>query len=95
MKKIRAIKNTWYDCLINYISDPIRKSVEGLKDKSLSLFKTKTPKQAMYRRGRNQVNQKHKTKRKKKYGRNISIPFETEEEKKKKKIREKKELNID
>ena len=53
MKKIRAIKNTWYDCLINYISDPIRKSVEGLKDKSLSLFKTKAPKQAMYRRRRN------------------------------------------
>ena len=52
MKKIRAIKNTWYDCLINYISDLIRKSVDGFKDKSLSLFKTKTPKQAMYRRGK-------------------------------------------
>ena len=29
MKKIRPIKNTWYDCLINYIPDGIRKSVGG------------------------------------------------------------------
>ena len=27
MKKIRPVKNTSYDCLINYISEPIRKSV--------------------------------------------------------------------
>ena len=25
MKKIRPIKNTWYDCLINHIPEPIRK----------------------------------------------------------------------
>ena len=31
MKKIRLIKNTWYDCLINYIPQPMRKSVGGLK----------------------------------------------------------------
>ena len=35
MKKIRAIKNTWYDCLINYIPEPIRKRVDGFKDKVL------------------------------------------------------------
>ena len=27
MKKIRAIKNTWYDWLINYIPETIRKCV--------------------------------------------------------------------
>ena len=43
MKKIRPIKNTWYDCLINYNPDPVRKSVGGFKDKVTSLFKTNTP----------------------------------------------------
>ena len=32
MKKIRPIKNTWYDWLLNYIPEPIRKSVGGFKD---------------------------------------------------------------
>ena len=44
MKKIRPIKNTWYDWLINYNPEPIRKSVGGFKDKVISLFKTNTPK---------------------------------------------------
>ena len=44
MKKIRPIKNTWYDWLINYIPEPIRKSVCGFKDKIVSLFRTNTPK---------------------------------------------------
>ena len=44
MKKIRSIKNTWYDWLINYIPEPIRKSVGGFKDKVISFFKTNTPK---------------------------------------------------
>ena len=43
MKKIRPIKNTRYDCLIDYIPVPIRKSVGGFKDKIISLFKTNTP----------------------------------------------------
>ena len=34
MKNIRPIKNTWYDWLINYIPEPIRKCVGGFKDKS-------------------------------------------------------------
>ena len=52
MKKIRPIKNTWYDWLINSIPEPIRKSVGGFKDKIVSLFKTNTPKQTVYGRGR-------------------------------------------
>ena len=44
MKKIRLIKNTWYDWLINYIPEPIRKSAGGFKDKIISIFKTNTPK---------------------------------------------------
>ena len=35
MKKIRPIKNTWYGWLINYIPEPIRKSLDGFKDKLL------------------------------------------------------------
>ena len=50
MKKIRPIKNTWYDWLINYIPELIWKSVAGFKDKIVNLFKTNTPKQAVYER---------------------------------------------
>ena len=46
--KIRPIKNAWYDWLINYIVEPIRNSVGGLKDKIVSLFKTNTPKPTVY-----------------------------------------------
>ena len=38
MKKIRPIKNSWYDWLINYIHEIIRKSADGFKDKMVSLF---------------------------------------------------------
>ena len=34
-------KNTWHDWLINYIPEPIRKSVGGFKDVLEDLFKTK------------------------------------------------------
>ena len=37
-KKIRPIKNTWFDWLINYIPKPIRISQSVLKDKFISLF---------------------------------------------------------
>ena len=47
MKKIRPVKNIWYDWLINYIPAPIKKSVGGFKDKVVSLFKTNTPKQTV------------------------------------------------
>ena len=38
VKKIRPVKNIWYDWLINYIPEPIRKSVGGFKDKVVSHF---------------------------------------------------------
>ena len=38
MNKIRRIKNTWYDLLVNYIPEPIGKSVGSFKDKIVSLF---------------------------------------------------------
>ena len=50
MKKIRPNKNTWYDWLINYITEPIRESVGGFKDKIVSLFNRNTPKQTVNRR---------------------------------------------
>ena len=40
MKKIRPIKNTWYDWLINYILELMTKNVDGFKDKIVSLFNT-------------------------------------------------------
>ena len=51
MKKLRPIKNTWYDWLINYIPKPIRKSVSVLKDKFIILFNTNTPKQTVNGKG--------------------------------------------
>ena len=52
MKKIRPNKNNCYDWLINDIPKPIRKSVTVLKDKFISLFKTNTPKETVYERGK-------------------------------------------
>ena len=52
VEKIRPMKNTWYDWLINYIPESIRKSLSGFKDKIISLFKTNAPK----------ANQKNETK---------------------------------
>ena len=52
MKKIRPIKNTWNDWLIDYILEPIRQSSCGFKDKIVSLLKTNTPKQMVYGRGK-------------------------------------------
>ena len=50
MKKIKPIKNAVYDWLINYINEPITKSVCAFKEKIISLFKTNTPKQTVYER---------------------------------------------
>ena len=61
IKKLRPIKKTWYDYLINYFPEAIRRSVGSFKDKILSLFKTNTPEQTMYARGKNLGNQKQKT----------------------------------
>ena len=38
--------------MVNYIPEPIRKSVGGFKDKVISFFKTNTPKQTMHGRGK-------------------------------------------
>ena len=38
--------------MINNIPEPIRKSLGGFKDKIVSLFKTNTPKQTAYGRGK-------------------------------------------
>ena len=62
MKKIRSIKNTWYDWLINYIPGPTRKSAGGFKDKIVSLFNTNTPKQTVYGRGKKQSKPKTQNK---------------------------------
>ena len=40
----------WYDWIINYISEPIRKSVSGFKDKIVIVSKTNTPKQTVWER---------------------------------------------
>ena len=52
MKNIRPVKNDWYDQLINYVPEFIRKSVGGFKDKIVNLFKTNTPKKTVYGRGK-------------------------------------------
>ena len=52
MKKRRSIRNALYDLLINYIPEPIRKSVGDFKDKVISFFRTNTPKQIVYGRGK-------------------------------------------
>ena len=101
MNKIKPIKNTRYDWLINYIPEPIRKSVGSIKDKIVSLFKTNTPKQVVYGRGKNLSKPKTqnirnyftlKKKEKEIKGRmirDIWTLFETEEEKKERKKLEK------
>ena len=38
MNKIKPVKNTWYDWLINYIPQPIRKIVDGYKNKAVIFF---------------------------------------------------------
>ena len=37
MQKIRLIKNTWFEWLIDYIPEPIRKSVGGFKNNILNI----------------------------------------------------------
>ena len=52
MKKIKQIKNTWYEWLIDYIPEPITKIADDFKDKFVSAFNTNAPKQTMYGRGK-------------------------------------------
>ena len=52
MKKIRTIKNTWYNSLINYIHGPITKTVGGFRDNIVSRLNKNTPQQIVYGRGK-------------------------------------------
>ena len=83
--KIRPIKNAWYDWLINYIVQPIRNSVGGLKDKIVSLFKTNTPKPTVY-------GWRKKLSKSKRQNIRNSIILKKKKKKRKKEIREKKGL---
>ena len=62
-KKIELTKSTWYDSLINYIPEPIRKSVGGLENKTVNLFKTNTPKETVYGKGKKLSKPKKKKKK--------------------------------
>ena len=91
--------------LVNYFPEPIRKSVGGFKDTTISIFKTNIPKQTG-RMGeeRSYTNQKNVTlksllsqkRKKKKDGiiRDIQTLFEKEEENIERKESEKKKKNI-
>ena len=63
--------------LVNYIPEPIRKSVGGFKDKIINLFKTNTFKQTEYGRGKKLSKSNTQNHRK---------PFASEEDKEKSKI---------
>ena len=73
----RPIKSTWYDWLINYIPEPVRKSVGGFKDKIVSLFKKNTPRETVH--GREKKLSKQKTQ-------NVGNPFILKKKKQKLKI---------
>ena len=53
MKKIKPIKKTWHDWLMNYIPKAIKRNVSGFKDKIASLFKTNPPKKLCMEKERN------------------------------------------
>ena len=100
IKKVRPIKDTWYDWLINYIPEPIRKRVGGFKDKFISLFNTNTHNQTVYGRGKklSKISNPFILKKKKKEIKDRIIKdiwtlFETEEGKKERKKLEKKKRN--
>ena len=104
----KKYSSTWYDWLINYIPEPLRKSVNDFKDEVIILFKKYTTKQTVYGRGKKlskPKTQKHKffyTKKRKKRKkdrlindrivRDIWTSFEITEEKKERKTLEKKKI---
>ena len=95
-------KKTWYDWLINYIAETITKSVEVFKDKIASLFKTNTPKETLYGRGKKLsrpkkqnikkrfISEEKKEKINRRIIRDIWKLFETQKEKEERKESEKK-----
>ena len=52
MKKIRPIKNTWYEWLVNYIPESITKSADGFKDQVVSLLRQNHLKKTVYGGGK-------------------------------------------
>ena len=83
MKKIGPVKNTWYDWLINYVPEPIKKSVAGFKDKIVSLFRTNTSEQTVYGRGENLPEEDYyKPERVNKFRNNNYIEYESNGDKK-------------
>ena len=74
IKKKRPIENTWYDWLLSYIPERIRKTVSGFKYKNFfikSFFKINTAKdyskKRIWERKKSQANEKQKNNRKKTY----------------------------
>ena len=61
IKKIRPIKKTCYEWLIDSTPKPIRKSLGGFKDKIVSLFKTNTPKETLLKRKETKKTKKTKS----------------------------------
>ena len=51
MKKKRPFENTCYGWLINYIPEPVGKTVGGCKVKVVSLLKTNTPSKLINTKG--------------------------------------------
>ena len=102
MKKIRPVKNTQYDWLINYIPKSLRKSVGDFKDKIVRVFKTNTPKKSVYGRRKKLskprkqklkkpfISEENKQKIKDQIIKDIWKLFETEEEKEERKEPDKK-----
>ena len=81
--KIGPGKNTWYEWLINYVPEPIRKSVAGFKDKIFSLFRTNTSEQTVYERGENLSEEDYyKPERVNKFWNNNYIEYESNGDKK-------------
>ena len=95
MKKIKPIKITWYDWLIDYIPKHITKRGRGFKDKIVCRFVINTPKQTLYGREKKlskpksqnirncfilKKNNNNKKKIKERIIRDIWILIETEEE---------------
>ena len=81
IKKIKPIKNTCYDLLINYIPQPIKNVRAVLKMKLLVFFKTNTPKQTVCRRRKKLSKPKAQSKIN-----NIRNPFMLKKKKKKLKM---------
>ena len=92
MNKIRPVKNTWYDWLIIYIPEPIRKSAGGFKVfltqthlKKLCMLEEKKANQENKMIKKPIISEENKEKNKDRMFRDIWTLFETEKEEKERK----------